>query len=349
MEPQDSVSPPPEWGDMSYPPGPEPPRRGGKRSTGTVVLVVLLLVLAVAAAVGIWYVVQNGLPFFGGGADVSSSQGGGREDRDRPGDRSSRDSSGEDEEEREIQEALDQADVYAGAREYDSALAVIREALEDHPRSRELKDALEDYEALYASMLLSDADRLIGEGRLEEAKALLEQGLVSLPGRPDLQDELHQVEDLIAQAGSAAPVSMSGILSVTASSWLEEPDLDLYHTPERTVDRDLRTAWVEGIDGPGVGESITFTFDRTCLVSGMQINAGYQKSEDLYQMNDRPASLTLTFSDGTRQTVVLQDVYATQNIPLDVPVETDRVTLTISSIYRGSTYEDAVISEIAFY
>ncbi|RKI71546.1 hypothetical protein D7V91_01015 [bacterium 1xD42-67] len=342
----DRAAPPPER--PAPRPSPEPPQRGGKRGTGTVALIVLLLLLAAAAAGGIWYVVQNGLPSFEGGADASSSEDRDqkdRDDRDRPGDESEE----EDEEEREIQKALAQAGVFASVREYDNALAVIREALEDHPRSRELKDALEDHEEGYASTLLSDVDWMVEEGHLEEAKVLLDHGLTALPGRSDLQDKLRQVEDLIAQGSSPTPVSMDAVTAITASSFLREPGLDLYHTPDRTVDGDLRTAWVEGIDGPGIGESITFVFDRAYLISGIRINAGYQKSEELYQMNDRPASFTLTFSDGVQQTMLLQDVDALQDIPLDFPVETDRVELTITSLYPGTTYQDAVISEILFY
>ena len=50
-----------------------------------------------------------------------------------------------------------------------------------------------------------------------------------------------------------------------------------------------------------------------------------------------------------RQFQLLQDVDALQDIPLDFPVETERVELTITSLYPGTTYQDAVISEILFY
>lgn len=151
------------------------------------------------------------------------------------------------------------------------------------------------------------------------------------------------------QAGSVPAVSMDAVQSVTASSYLTQASYNLYHTPERMTDGDLTTAWVEGVAGDGIGESVTFTFDGTYLVSGMQIYAGYQKSGDLYKKNARPAVLTVTFSNGEELTVTLQDVNGVQDIAFEVPAETGSVTLAIASVYAGSKYQDTVISELSFY
>lgn len=343
------VSPPPSTPRPA--PVQKPPRKKKKGRAAVVVLVILLLLaVAAAAAGGIYYATQYGLPSFDSITDVFSPKDKDRDDEDSSDreDNSSRedDSSRED---KDIQKALAQADVHASVREYDQALSVIRDALEEHPRSRELKDAREEYEEAFVSALLVEANDLVLDGRPEDARDILDRGLALLPDNADLLEMLGSVEDAIAQSGAAAPVSMSGVISVTASSYLSEPNLNLYHTPERTVDGSLSTAWVEGIDGSGVGESISFTFDRTYLVSGMRINAGYQKSEELYWMNARPASLTVTFSDGTQQTVPLRDVNARQDITFGAPVETQSIRLTISSLYEGTTYADTVISEVSFY
>lgn len=342
------VSPPPPRPQPA--PRQEPPRKKRGPSAAVVVLaVVLLLALAAAVAAGTYYVMQNGLPFSRDG--VSSSEDGDRDDRESRRDKDDDKDSDEDksQQEDEIQDTLDLAEEYAGNGEYDRALTVLQGALEDYPKSKELKKALEDCGDQYASVLMNEAQLLFGMGRLEEARDVLAYGLVQLPEHTEFQDEIDRVDRLLAQASAVAPVSMSGVVSVTASSYLSEPNLNLYHTPERVTDGDLSTAWVEGLDGNGVGESITFTFDRTYLVSGLRINAGYQKSEKLYQMNNRPASLTLTFSDGTQQTVVLQDVNARQDITLSLPVETQSVRLSIASVYSGTTYADTVISELSFY
>ncbi len=147
----------------------------------------------------------------------------------------------------------------------------------------------------------------------------------------------------------APAVSMTAITSVDASSYLSESQYSLYHTPDRIMDGDLATAWVEDGTGEGIDESITFTFDSVYLVSGMCIHAGYQKSAELYEKNARPASLTILFSSGETQTVTLQDVNGPQDIVFPAPVETASITLVISSVYSGSKYTDTAVSEISFY
>lgn len=312
-----------------------------KSGVGVAVAIGILLLLLVAAiAGGTYYVLQNGLPSFFTGADASSSEDSSRDDA---GDRS------EEEREAAVQAALDTAEEYAAAGTYDRALETIQNALEEYPRSRELKDAQEGYEERYAGDILAQADQLMEEKRYDEARSRLDEGLALVPEHDGLLTKLEALEEAIAQESSVPPVSMSGIVSISATSWLSEPGLDLYHTPERTVDGDLSTAWVEGVDGHGIGELICFEFDQDYCVSGMKINAGYQKTAELYAMNNRPAMLTVIFSDGTEQIVQLQDINGIQDVPFYVPVETKSVSLVISSVYGGTTYEDTVISEILFY
>ena len=324
-------------------PAPEPPRKKKKGAAVAAVVVILLLALAAAVAFGTYYVLENGLPFLNSGAeDASSSEDGSRDD-------DTDDRSDTDEEDRAIQDVLEAAEDYAAREQYDRALKVIQDALEEYPRSRELKDAREEYEDRYIDSVITRVDQLIEEKRFDEAQAILDEGLALVPAHTDLLDKTRELENTITRADSVPPVTMSGVSSITASSWLSEPNLDLYHTPERTADGSLSTAWVEGINGHGIGESISFEFDQIYLISGIHINAGYQKSAELYEMNNRPATLTVTFSDGTGRTLSLQDVNGSQDIPFPLPVETRSVKLTIDSVYAGTTYEDTVISEISFY
>ena len=180
------------------------------------------------------------------------------------------------------------------------------------------------------------------------------------PDEEPAEDEENPTEDVpeVIPAGPpseesepepAPAVSMTAITSVDASSYLSESQYSLYHTPDRIMDGDLATAWVEDGTGEGIDESITFTFDSVYLVSGMCIHAGYQKSAELYEKNARPASLTILFSSGETQTVTLQDVNGPQDIVFPAPVETASITLVISSVYSGSKYTDTAVSEISFY
>lgn len=142
----------------------------------------------------------------------------------------------------------------------------------------------------------------------------------------------------------APEVRMRDVEDVTASSYL--PEKNIKHMPDLIMDGDTTTAWVEGVDGNGEGESITFTFGDLYAVSDIKIWNGYQKSEDLYYKNARPAELELEFSDGSTERISLQDTSSGfQEFALERHV-TSYVKVKIISTYEGSKYEDTVISEI---
>lgn len=142
----------------------------------------------------------------------------------------------------------------------------------------------------------------------------------------------------------ALEVRMRDVEDVTASSYLSEENIK--HVPDLIMDGDTTTAWVEGIPGNGEGESITFTFGDLYAVSDIKIWNGYQKSEDLYYKNARPAELELEFSDGSTERISLQDIASGfQEFALARHV-TSYVKVKIISTYAGSKYEDTVISEI---
>lgn len=142
----------------------------------------------------------------------------------------------------------------------------------------------------------------------------------------------------------APEVRMRDVEDVTASSYLSEKNIK--HVPDLIMDGDTTTAWVEGVDGNGEGESITFTFGDLYAVSDIKIWNGYQKSEDLYYKNARPAELELEFSDGSTERISLQDTSSGfQKFALERHV-TSYVKVKIISTYEGSKYEDTVISEI---
>ena len=142
----------------------------------------------------------------------------------------------------------------------------------------------------------------------------------------------------------APEVRMRDVKDVSASSYLSEKNIK--HVTDRIMDGDTTTAWVEGVEGNGEGESITFTFGDLYVVSDIKIWNGYQKSEDLYYKNARPSELELEFSDGSTERISLQDTSSGfQEFALERHV-TSYVKIKIISTYEGSKYEDTVISEI---
>lgn len=142
-------------------------------------------------------------------------------------------------------------------------------------------------------------------------------------------------------------VDMSKIDSISATSALSE--YDMTHSPDRAIDGDLTTAWVEGVDGPGEHEAIICRFNDTYQVSGFHINAGYQKNQDIYSKNSRPAQIQVTDDEGRKYLYDLQDLNGVQTIEFTAPLKTNSITIEIISVYYGTKYEDTAISEISFF
>jgi eukaryotic-like serine/threonine-protein kinase len=115
--------------------------------------------------------------------------------------------------------------------------------------------------------------------------------------------------------------------------------------PDNTRDDRIDTAWVEGVNGPGLGEWIAFTF-KPQTIQYVEIFPGYGKSKDLFFANNRVKRATLVFSDGTRAAVQLFDEPRVQTVALPSPVRTGSLRLIIEEVYAGSQYDDTVISEI---
>lgn len=157
-------------------------------------------------------------------------------------------------------------------------------------------------------------------------------------------DETDNVE-----APEAPAVSGNAVVSVDATTSLKDGHTGALHKAQNAYDNDLTTAWVEGVGGQGINESITFNFDGAYQVSGININAGYQKTEDLYYKNSRPEQISIEFSDGTSIPYFLDDVMETQILRFSEPVITDKVTIKIQGVYPGTKYEDTAISEISFF
>lgn len=149
------------------------------------------------------------------------------------------------------------------------------------------------------------------------------------------------------EAGQTATVSMSDVDTVTASSALNE--FEMTHSPSLVMDGDTTTGWVEGAEGQGEGEMITFTLSAQRQISGFSIYNGYQKSDDLYHKNSRPSRITVFTPGGESYSFDLEDSMGMQTFRFSEPLTSSSISFRIDSVYAGSKYKDTVISEIALF
>jgi hypothetical protein len=112
------------------------------------------------------------------------------------------------------------------------------------------------------------------------------------------------------------------------------------------IDGKRSTAWIEGVDGPGLGEWIRFDFDREINVRRILIQPGYFKSQAIWAQNNRLATVTAQFSDGSSRDLNFTDGMTSQKVDIG-SVKTRWVKFVIKSVYYG-TDPDTAISEVAF-
>lgn len=153
---------------------------------------------------------------------------------------------------------------------------------------------------------------------------------------------------------------------VSATSYLAPIGKNKYD-PENIANRDRMNAWVEGVKGDGIGESITisrtyrrggdvdpdkvtkgncFFFPNICIVNGLA------KNDDVWAKNGRVKELGLYFNDEYICTLELKDTPKPQYISLEGlglaarNGEECEFTFEIEDVYKGTKYDDTAITGI---
>jgi len=134
-------------------------------------------------------------------------------------------------------------------------------------------------------------------------------------------------------------------ITASASSVRLAVQANTYY-PSNAIDGKRGTAWIEGVDGPGIGEWIRFDFDREINLHRILIQPGYFKSPYIWAQNNRLATVTAQFSDGSSRELNFDDRMEGQKVDVG-SIRTRWVRLVIESVYYG-TDPDTAISEVAF-
>lgn len=153
--------------------------------------------------------------------------------------------------------------------------------------------------------------------------------------------------DYIGTSVSVPPISTTAITDVKHSSALN--DNGYIYSGKLTLDGDLSTCWAEGVPGLGIGESITYFFDKNYLINGVTICPGHQKSPDLYEKNARPKFIRLISSNGYKEDCIFKNFEYSQTITFTYPIIAKSIKLVIEDVIHGDKYEDTCIAEVKFF
>jgi hypothetical protein len=137
------------------------------------------------------------------------------------------------------------------------------------------------------------------------------------------------------------------VRDITASSTLVDSTGYVFH-PSHVIDGDIRTAWVEGVDGFGLDEWIRLDFFGYETISGIDIWAGYFRDQRRFDINHRLKTAELEFSNGTRLTIHFDDVMEMQTFIFN-EISTSYLKLIIKDVYQGNRDDDTCISEIKIF
>jgi len=125
-----------------------------------------------------------------------------------------------------------------------------------------------------------------------------------------------------------------------------ETSRGITYGPENLFDVDTGTAWVEGVDGEGIGESIVVHFDGARTPQTLYLRNGYTNNADIYAKNGRVREIEVTDSAGRTLEVELSDDGEWQAIDLETGTAITWIAVEIVSVYPGSEYTDTAISEL---
>jgi hypothetical protein len=152
-----------------------------------------------------------------------------------------------------------------------------------------------------------------------------------------------------------------GPKEVTASSYLQPQGSNNYE-PKNAHDLNYKNAWVEGVGGYGIGEYLLYGFTANSpRITKIKVVNGYVKSESSYYNNSRVKKLKMYINDKPYAILNLMDAIAIQVFEVEPIGESDRANLEASDnkpdfklkfeildVYKGTKWDDVVISEIFF-
>ena len=161
--------------------------------------------------------------------------------------------------------------------------------------------------------------------------------------------------------GEAAIAIPSELLTVEASSTLPRQGAVKYDATN-LIDRNLATAWAEGVGGLGVGSTLRFSLAVPMQVDRIEVWPGWQTTIPCWsQMNARPTQLTATANPVDGDPVTISSAPTgpdpQSRLAIDLPHSGtySEITLTIDAVaagtkcnYRGP-FDDTNISEIRFF
>jgi len=161
--------------------------------------------------------------------------------------------------------------------------------------------------------------------------------------------------DAYATVGEGCSWYCSGGPSQVIASSSLKPQGKYTYEGKCAHDFSLVTPWCEGVEGNGIGESLTYRFETNfARITKVKIANGFVLNSGTYYNNARAKKIRLDYNGKPYAILELQDVIGIQTFDVGTlgsgPDAKQPFTLkfTILEAYNGAKYQDLCISEIWF-
>ena len=163
--------------------------------------------------------------------------------------------------------------------------------------------------------------------------------------------QFHSVKDEVStyEFRGKRAFSEHAFYSARASSTLK-PQGKYSYDAKHVADWDKATAWVEGAEGDGIGESLTLKLRKPEPIHHVTIMPGYAARADTWTNNNRVAKLNVLVNGDHSVDVEIPNHGEPMSESFTLggytkPVHT--LKFTIAGVHRGTKYADTCISAIA--
>lgn len=140
--------------------------------------------------------------------------------------------------------------------------------------------------------------------------------------------------------------TMNNVASMTSSS--EYVQENVKNHASYVFDGNEKTSWQEGVEGDGIGQSITCQLNRQYQIRYFGFKLGNWRDEKYYAGNGKPKTLTVEL-DGYLFTFAFPEEKKEYVIELSEEIPATTVTVTIDSVYKGAYWDDTCITEFNIY
>ena len=140
---------------------------------------------------------------------------------------------------------------------------------------------------------------------------------------------------------------------------------NLQYSVLNLFDNNLKTAWVEGVKGNGIGESIHIEFETPQDIYGLEFRPGYLKTERTFHNNALPFKVSFKFDQEEFHSYIPyqqefdyalshciakknQTIYLPKFFLFEKPRKIKSFSITIKAALQGLKYTDLAISELRF-